>query len=305
MLHRGSRFTYFPRTTDIVDADMDAQGNIYALSGCWAVFNAPSSYGHGEPDSDMKITVLKNDDVLYTFDASPFHYATRAECYAMQKSLMTNNHRYDSVYTGTFCDVGYVDTEGHWGFYLAYGGSGTGWNGTGATISLYYVDESGMHLLMTTTGYSRGMDPINKTEYYGGAAGIKFPIHDGYYYTMINRTAVSWGIYLPGIAAMTIYTPEGMPIVTDNFAVGTRFTILPMGENKYLIGVDERSVFVLSFGSSSGQDFSYHDDTVWIRDGLYLCENGTLTKLLGSRCATLRLRYMSNIKKWIKSLEGN
>ena len=217
-----------------------------------------------------------------------------------------------SVVTGG----GYIDCEGNWGFYLEIDTSTDGGYegrkpGREMTNTVYYVDAEGAHLLFSEYARLNENGFLRKMENFTGARGKKFPIHDGYYYMWDSYAPVSANVLSrPERIILTIFTPAGDKILTGCFRLGTRFTILRIGEGEYLLGVYHvtiQKLWALIQGWDQNPEEPYPkewDEVHPFENGLYLCKDGVLQNLVEGHCDTFRFRRVRDIKTWEKTLKN-
>ena len=146
---------------------------------------------------------------------------------------------------------------------------------------------------------------VKTSESFDGVSGRQFPIHDGYYFTMEPYQPVWWRIGLPTVVVATIYTPQGEALLTGRFYNIPRFSILPTGAGRYLLDVNHRIVPAFEMTSGALFDVTKREDMTHIAPGIYLLENGSLTQLIDGYNDALRLRYLKDSKKWVRSIQGN
>ena len=217
-----------------------------------------------------------------------------------------------SVVTGG----GYIDCEGDWGFYLEIDASTDGGYegrkpGREMTNTVYYVDAEGAHPLFYEYARYNKNGFLRKMENFTGARGKKFPIHDGYYYMWNRYTPVSANVLTrPERIILTIFTSAGEKVVTGCFRLGTRFTILRIGEGEYLLGVYHvtiQKLWAIIQGWDQNPEEPYPpewDEVHPFENGLYLCKDGVLKSLVEGYCDTFRFRRVRDIKTWEKTLKN-
>ena len=301
LLYLGAHAAYllphpYPRDKrQLLDADMDAYGNIFTLTGVYWV----------EGDLGIRPSVLgavrveKNGKEIASHDLRPYYGVLK-------------NATFTSIITGG----GHVDCEGNWGFYLEIDASTDGGYegrkpGREMTNTVYYVDAEGAHPLFYEYARYNKNGFLRKIENFTGARGKKFPIHDGYYY-MWNRYAPVGANVLnrPERIILTIFTPAGNKVVTGCFRLGTRFTILRIGEGAYLLGVYHvtiQKLWAISKGWDQNPEEPYPQEWDEVRpfeDGLYLCKDGVMKRLVKGYCDTFRFRRVRDIKTWEKALKN-
>ena len=287
----------YPRgKRQLLDADMDAYGNIFTLTGVYWTLDEDGMW----PGSLGAVRVEKNGKAIAAHDLRPYYE-------------MFKLPHYTSIVTGG----GHIDCEGNWGFYLEIDASSDGgYNekrpGTELTNTVYYVDSGGARQLFHDYARLNEKGFIRKSEKHMGARGKKFPIHDGYYY-MWNQYAPTGANFLsrPERIILTIFTPTGDKILTGCFRLGTRFTILRIGDGQYLLGVHSVTTQTLSM-FTTGEDQVpevYPPEWGWdevhpFENGLYLCKDGLLQKLAEGDCDTFRFRRVRDVKTWEKTLKN-
>ena len=164
-------------------------------------------------------------------------------------------------------------------------------------IATYYVTPAGIQKLFYTTGYLPTLTGIvEKTEDYKGCEGVKFPIQDGYYYTMRPPKGNPQALEAPRIAFMTIFTPEGIPIVKEYFFIGTRFTVCHLRENQFLLGTQFRIYSVEVGPDYRGVGWQEYKYPVPAASGIYLCEAGSMHQIATGDCLNFQLRPTRHIK---------
>ena len=287
----------YPRgKRQLLDADMDAYGNIFTLTGvCWEEDDDgiwPGALG--------AVRAEKNGEKIASHDLRPYYGA-------LKKATFT------SIITGG----GHIDCEGNWGFYLEIDASTDGgYNGRKPgremTNTVYYVNAAGAHPLFYEYARLNENGFLRKIEKFTGARGKKFPIHDGYYYMWNRYAPVSANVLSrPERIILTIFTPAGNKVVTGCFRLGTRFTILRIGDGQYLLGVHSVTTQTLSM-STTGEDQVpevYPPEWGWdvvhpFENGLYLCKDGVLQKLAEGDCDTFRFRRVRDVQTWEKTLKN-
>ena len=161
-------------------------------------------------------------------------------------------------------------------------------------------------MLSSTSGTIMGMYAPSKTCYAGGYGGIKFPCHDGFYYTVQPIPDVAWAIYLPTISWITLYNPSGEAIYADYFLSDMYFTICRLSQNTYLLGVADREMFISSMTTTAGWDPSYKDPK-WVYSGLYLIRDGKLEPLVVDYnripCSNQRFAKYNKSDKWTDKIK--
>ncbi|MGF0127753.1 hypothetical protein [Selenomonas bovis] len=306
MIHRKNHVAYFSEKEYVVDADMDSQGNLYALSGAHGIEHIPAMPDDPGPQ-DFTITVRKNQKILHRFDFSRSYEQVKQECFALRNelSLIDRDTYSPSLYGDFSCWNGYVDCDGHWSAWLLLESSGELqiYSQSAGVIKLYYIADGNMHLLMDTRGQLVKEKPciIQTKIYFDGVIGQKFPIQDGYYFTMKPHQPVWWRIGLPRVAVCTIFTPDNEAIFTGQFYMIPRFGILPLGKGRYLLDVNHRLLMAFEMVY---RITGLSEDMTHIAPGIYLLENGSLTLLLEGRNDAFRLRYLKDYRKWVHSIQG-
>ena len=207
---------------------------------------------------------------------------------------------------GGVCEWGFIEDADHWAFMAAVGCSQGRLKGSCMAASLYYYTPEGEVLLGSTSGVMKGMYAPEKSYYDGGFSGIRFPCQDGYYYTVNPIPDVSWSIHLPSIAWVTLYAPDGDVIFADYSIVGRHYSVYRLGDNKYLLGIDDRSIFIASMSTTVGWDPSYKNPD-WIRAGLYIAEGGVLEPLMVEyntiHCCNQRFAKYNKSDKWTENIK--
>lgn len=306
MVHRKNYVVYFSETEHVVDAEMDSSGNCYTMSGTNGIEHIPALPDDLGPQ-EFTITVRKNQEILHRFDISHSYEQVKQECLVLRNelSLLENDTYFPSLYGDFSCTNGYVDCDGHWSAWLLLESSGglQLYSQAACVIKLYYIDDGNMCLLMDTRGkHVRGEPPIVQTKvYFDGVIGQKFPIQDGYYFTMKPHQPVWWRIGLPRVAVCTIFTPDNEAIFTGQFYMIPRFGILPLGNGRYLLDVNHRLLMAFEMVY---RITGLSEDMTHITPGIYLLENGSLTMLLEGCNDAFRLRYLKDYRKWVRSIQG-
>ena len=286
---------YPQRERQLLDADMDAAGNIFTLTG---VYWVEDDFGI-RPGALGAVRIRKNGEEIASYDLRPY--------YGMLKKAT-----FTSIITGG----GHVDCEGNWGFYLEVDASTDGGYkgdkpGREMTNTVYYVDSDGVHQLFYEYARLNKNGFLRKMENFTGARGRKFPIHDGYYYMWDSYAPVDVNkMTRPVRIILTVFTPTGDKIVTGCFHLGTLFTILRIGEGQYLLGVYSADIQKV-WASTQGWDQNpgeYPPEWEWdvvhpVENGLYLCKDGVLQQLAEGICDTFRFRCVRDVKKWEKTLK--
>ena len=241
----------------------------------------------------------KNGKEIASHDLRPYYGALK-------------NATFTSIITGG----GHIDCEGNWGFYLEIDASTDGgYNGRKPgremTNTVYYVDAEGAHLLFYEYARFNKNGFLRKIENFTGARGKKFPIHDGYYYMWNSYEPVGANaLNRPERIILTIFTPAGDKVVTGCFRLGTRFTILRIGEGAYLLGVYHvtiQKLWAISKGWDQNPEEPYPQEWDEVRpfeDGLYLCKDGVMKRLVKGYCDTFRFRRVRDIKTWETTLKN-
>ena len=207
---------------------------------------------------------------------------------------------------GGVCEWGFIEDADHWAFMTAVGCSQGRLKGSCMAASVYYYTPEGEILLGSTSGVMKGMYAPEKSYYDGGFSGIRFPCQDGYYYTVSPIPDVSWAIYLPSISWVTLYAPNGDVVFSDYSIVGRHYSVYRLGESKYLLGIDDRSIFIASMSTTVGWDPNYKDPD-WIRAGLYIVEDGILEPLMVEHntihCRNQRFAKYNKSDKWTENIK--
>ena len=274
----------------LLDADMDANGNVFTLTGAHWREGTYLEKSETRISSNFQgaVRVEKNRQEIASFNLIPYYKAAK-----------------QPQFTGISVGGGYTDCKGHWGFYLEIDAVAENKNITEETSSMYYIEPDGVHRLFYTKGRIGGGQPARKLENFAGTGAKKFPIQDGYYYMWKSYMAAPpWMVRLPHVAMLTIFTPDGNPVITDYFAVGTRFAILHIGEGRHLLGVDPQPIQTYYLISSIGVEHPTNWEPEFVPSGIYLCADGTLQKLDRGECNTYRLRRVKNVKAWEKTLKS-
>ena len=301
LLYLGAHAAYllphpYPRDKrQLLDADMDGYGNIFTLMGVYWV----------EGDLGIRPSVLgavrveKNGKEIASHDLRPYYGVLK-------------NATFTSIITGG----GHVDCEGNWGFYLEIDASTDGGYegrkpGREMTNTVYYVDAEGAHPLFYEYARYNKNGFLRKIENFTGARGKKFPIHDGYYYMWNSYEPVGANaLNRPERIILTIFTPAGDKVVTGCFRLGTRFTILRIGEGAYLLGVYHvtiQKLWAISQGWDQNPEEPYPQEWDEVRpfeDGLYLCKDGVMKRLVKGYCDTFRFRRVRDVKTWEMTLKN-
>ena len=286
---------YFPEpkiVERLLDADMDAAGNVFTLTG--ARWFAKHTHAFLQSGDLCVARVEKNGKRMFSCNFRP--YITK-----QQAHLKTNPPYLMWVQAGG----GHVDCEGNWGFYMEIDTLARGENIDEALSTMYYVSPSGGHRLLQIYGIVPREDPKSRriVEDYTGAKAAKFPIHDGYYYIWEEHKPSTRVLSnLPEFAVLTLFTPEGKQIITDCFPVGAHFTILNIGQDRYLLNVKSHPMTLCILFPIQYLEVPWSSD--WVSDGVYLCENGVLQKRISGECFQFRLRQVQNIKTWEKTLKN-
>lgn len=275
MVHCKNHIAYFTSADRIADADIDAQGNIYEVVGASGVEWFPSGTSSPRP---AVITVKRNQEILQQVDVSAYYEQAKQDCLALRDGLPPVDEPNPNLYAIFSCNQGYVDCDGHWGAWLFIGAHGSldVAGDSAGVLRLYYLDESGVHLLMETQGRLTKQAPyVNKTsESFDGVLGRQFPIHDGYYFILEPYHPVWWRIGLPSVIVATIYTPQGEALFTGRFYKIPRFSILPIGAGRYLLDVNQRVVPDFSMEYDALYDVTKREDMTHVAPGIYLLERG-------------------------------
>ena len=287
----------YPRgKRQLLDADMDAYGNIFTLTGVYWEEDDDGIW----PGALGAVRAEKNGEEIASHDLRPYYE-------------MFKLPHYTSIITGG----GHIDCEGNWGFYLEIDASTDGgYNGRKPgremTNTVYYVNAASAHPLFYEYARLNENGFLRKIEKFTGARGKKFPIHDGYYYMWNRYAPVSANVLSrPERIILTIFTPTGDKILTGCFRLGTRFTILHIGDGQYLLGVHFVTTQTLSM-FTTGEDQVpevYPPEWGWdvvhpFENGLYLCKDGVLKNLVEGYCDTFRFRRVRDIKTWEKTLKN-
>ena len=221
-----------------------------------------------------------------------------------------------ATFTSIITGGGHIDCEGNWGFYLEIDASTDGGYegrkpGREMTNTVYYVDAEGAHPLFYEYARYNKNGFLRKIENFTGARGKKFSIHDGYYYMWNSyEPAGANALCRPERIILTIFTPAGDKVVTGSFRLGTRFTILRIGEGAYLLGVYHvtiQKLWAISKGWDQNPEEPYPQEWDEVRpfeDGLYLCKDGVMKRLVKGYCDTFRFRRVRDIKTWEKALKN-
>lgn len=311
MLNTGHKIKYFGFDECIMDAEVDAEGNIYTLIRVVAAeLHDWGQYPYHSIRNSKVVTLRKNGETILEFDTGPYFAALQSESLGYRERIdgVSNS----SVTTYSYCTNGYVDKNGNYGFFMSMYSWGGYYNDSNLFLALYYVDNGTVTLLMHSRGHVIGYNPLGGLQtYYTGALGMKFPIHNGYYYTMKNRPGVEWAVYLNPVADMTIYDPNGEIVLVGEFVVGTRFTVTKLGKGRYLLGLDARKIVTQTLWIYLGHldlkyegIMQYYDD--YVKNGVYLVENGVMKCLYDRRCRALRFRKMDsvNLKLWKRKIKA-
>ena len=275
---------------------MDAYGNSFRRAGAdWVAGDLGI-----RPGVLGAVRVEKNGKEIASHDLRPYYGVLK-------------NATFTSIITGG----GHIDCEGNWGFYLEIDASTDGGYegrkpGMEMTNTVYYVEAEGAHPLFYEYARFNENGFLRKIENFTGARGKKFPIHDGYYYMWNSyEPAGANALSRPERIILTIFTPTGDKILTGCFRLGTRFTILRIGDGQYLLGVHSVTTQTLSM-FTTGEDQVpevYPPEWGWdvvhpFENGLYLCKDGLLQKLTEGDCDTFRFRRVRDVKTWEKTLKN-
>ena len=311
MLNQGNKVYYWPYSSQyenskIIAADRDSKGNFYTIKGFFTVENNTSG---GTSTRDYVATVRMNNDVIFSVDCTS-HLDTNI---GIAEELFDNveatpQSAYDNISwsQGAECWWGFVESRDKWAFIITTYATSSRLKGSVLSQSIYYYGPDGERLLFHVDGTNKSMEPMNKNEYISGANGLRFPVQDGYYYTMDVITPQPNVCGAPSFCYITMFTPENEIVFTDCFWPGTYFTICQVGTDKdgtkkYLVGTHVSNLGMAGMGTSVGQDFSYVEPKA-IYSGLYLCSNGILSPLVTyfnlNHCWNQRLRPMKNCRGW-------
>ena len=294
LLYRGTHaahfLPYFPKSREgwLLDADMDAAGNVFTLTGPYRC--------DGYAISQNIVYARENGKEIASFDISAY-YGRYAEIAAT---------------TGG----GHIDCEGNWSFFLEIDAqsvkddySTKPWvPGMEAVSTMYYVDAKNVYSLLHEHIYVNAKGIIQPITIAAGGGTLKFPIHDGYYYVWdaCSPMGPNW-FHLSTYVMMTIYTPDDKAILTDYFYPATRFTIYYLGRGQYLLGVYATNMQMIQGFTAGEHAIPWTMPPEWesvsaVRGGLYRCKDGMLQKLADGDCDTFRFRYVRGIKDWKKTL---
>ena len=144
---------------------------------------------------------------------------------------------------------------------------------------------------------------IDKTKEYLNCDEIKFPMQDGYYFTMSNMYPMPLNVGgAPWIAAKEIYSPNGNLIFSGLFPVSSYLTIY-----KNLIGVKDNGYLSSGIYQALEQDSNYRTPNNLINSGIYRIEAGELNGVLARKDAyydqfNQRLRPMTKYKNWQENM---
>ena len=277
----------------VIAADVDDLGNTYAIYGVFG------EQGRDFWDSD-KIVIKRNGDTLFEID--PWIYAENVNSWCVGRiQEIYPNEDISRFVLGTLVQAGcgFIEASGNWAVFYTIGCAANHQGPITAlgAIATYYVTPAGVRKLFYTTGYLPTLTGIvEKTEDYKGCEGVKFPIQDGYYYTMRPPKGNPQALEAPRIAFMTIFTPEGIPIVKEYFSIGTRFTVCHLRENQFLLGTQSRNYSVEVGTDYRGVGWQEYKYPVPAASGIYLCEAGSMHQIATGDCLNFQLRPTRHIK---------
>lgn len=298
MVHRKNHIAYFTSADHIADADFDSQGNLYKVVGVsqveWLPYNPDK-----RSSQDRNITVQRNQEILRKVNFSTYYEQVKQDCLALRERLHQDvMDYYPHLYGNYVCNNGYVDSEGNWGAWLLV--QAEAWlslaGESSCVIRLYYIDEERFHLLVDTEGLSLWEGFVQTHDDFSGLSGRRFPIHDGYYFTIAPYQHDGIRVTLPDVVIPTVYTPQGDALFTGRFYMIPRFSILEAGAGRYLVDINQRSVIAGGF-------YEHAEELTYDERGIQLLDNGKRTMLLQGFNGTLRLRYLKDSQKWVRSIQ--
>lgn len=73
---------------------------------------------------------------------------------------------------------------------------------------------------------------------------------------------------------------------------------------RYLLDVNHRIVPDFEMTTGALYDVTKREDMTHIAPGIYLLEGGKLTQLIDGYNDTLRLRYLKDSRKWVRSIQA-
>ena len=284
----------------IIAANVDKQGNLYRM------VNARQ---------DGNVEIWKNDACIKTLSYEQGNnYHTIAWGFIENENdwayilgvnlesdivedinLYLNGHWYDKK-----CTTNYV---GNAYFCNSEGISVNIARWTGTLVSYGYPDPWDEYGQSMYPGYDA---ILYKNEETLSCDGVKFPMQDGYYFTMSNALPLPTHYGgAPWMATKNIYSPNGNLLFSGLFPVSSYLTI-----NKNLIGVKDNNYLsdAIHMGYGIGYtDPDYKTPDSLINSGVYQIVNGTLQPVLASETSyysflNQRLRPMTKYKNWCENM---
>ena len=205
---------------------------------------------------------------------------------------------------GAICDWAFIEDESHWAVMIVTGCIQGRLKGHCMAASLHYYTPEGETLLASASGVIT--DGIRKTYYDGGFSGIRFPCHEGFFFTVNPIPDLAWAIKMPGISWVTLYNAANEIIYEDYFVAGMYFTVCQLGDNEYLLGVAERDVFIGTMSSPVGWNPGYEAPD-YVDSGLYLIKERRLEPLkVGYSkgvCRNQRFAMFDRSDKWTEKIK--
>ena len=297
MLNDKKKYTFFNQGEYVLDAEFDADGNLYTLEG------GGISYDFAIMDYEFfgHCRLARNGETLVKFDVMPILKRQIAKAVQLAESLKRPIKGDDPgaqttlEFTQSTIIAGKVDAEGNyvlvvdtltgashreWAYYtiaLPFGGSNTYIMESGSTSDCQQrslLTAEGEQIYMEgqwENAWGYGDRYYHKTQWDAPAGSIRLPLQDGYFCTFDGKVDMHYPSS-GGDYTGKIYNAAGELVLTGQFDPLMNLSICPVGAGRYLIGT------------------GYF---------LYLYADGTFTKLMNA-CGNFRLRKMNNLSRWKK-----
>ena len=265
MVNHGDRFAFLKE--EILDAEMDEQGNVYTLGYANVLVDSIVGMEHHNGISHVRC----NGEIIATYD--------------LEKAFGTPP--VDDPYDHYTCQPleGRVDQQGRFKLLIWHQVSRKLWDGTWISFERHVVFDGTNIEPWSEESKTSWKDPVtgetqrSHTKWIAPDYSVRFPIYDGMYMLLPSDGNFMGG---SGKCSTPIYNAQNELIMKIDTHAGGRVNVCPLGKEKYLVSMVPSSIL----GNETSE--------------LYLWEDGQLT-LLMKGCLNRRLRRMSNLNKWKKA----
>ena len=264
MVNHGDHFSFM--RTEILDTEMDEQGNVYTLGYANVLVDSITGIEHHNGISHVR----RNGKIIATYD--------------LEKAFGTPP--VDDPYDHYTCQPleGRVDQQGRFKLLIWHQVSRKLWDGTWISSERHVVFDGTNIEPWSEESKTSWKDPVtgetqrSHTKWIAPDYSVRFPIYDGMYMLLPSDRNFMGG---SGKCSTPIYNAQDELIMKIDTHAGGRVNICPLDQGKYLVSMVPSSIL----GNETSE--------------LYLWEEGKLTHLMRG-CLNRRLRRMNHLGKWKK-----